>query len=287
MCSTSKVMRLITEFMRRPLTRIAPILTLWLAVAGVCIGQGNWGSFDPQNVDVTFLPPPGHNIKLLIDYKYTDPDGKNWFAPKGTISDGATIPQTFWSVTGGPLDGPYRNAAILHDVACCERTSTWQDVAKMFYNAMRCVDVSEFQAKYMYYAVYHFGPKWTQLNSTRPSDCLDTQRQRVSALIATQRFQYVLSQPLTVDDKKAVLRPLIGREPREDEVQTLFSQSVKSNLNLRNQKAIAESLQNSEKISDAQVHKIADWIQKENPSLETLEKGQPPVDSSPTTTPSP
>jgi Protein of unknown function (DUF1353) len=261
--------------------------TLWLSGTCLCSAQGNWGSFDPGSVQVAFLPPPGHNIKLLIDYKYTDPSKKVWLAPKGTISDGATIPQPFWSVTGGPLDGPYRDAAILHDVACCERTSTWQDVALMFYNAMRCSGVSEVQAKYMYYAVYHFGPKWGQLNSKRPADCLDTQKARVSTSVATQRFEYVRTQPLTFDDKKAVLRPLIGREPREDEVQSLFSQSVTSNLSLRNKKSIAESLENSEKISDAQVHKIADWIQRENPSLETLQKGQLPIAATPTTTPSP
>ena len=49
---------------------------------------------------------------------------------------------------------------MVHDVACEERTSKWEDVHNMFYEACRCGGVSWGQAKTMYYAVYNFGPRW-------------------------------------------------------------------------------------------------------------------------------
>ena len=45
--------------------------------------------------------------------------------------------------TGGPLDGPYRNASIVHDVACVSMTDPWDDVHFMFYEACRCGGVPE------------------------------------------------------------------------------------------------------------------------------------------------
>jgi Protein of unknown function (DUF1353) len=61
---------------------------------------------------------------------------------------------------GGPFEGKYRNASVLHDVAYGERKRPWQDCDRMFYNAMRCSGVSAVEAKTMYYALYRFGHHW-------------------------------------------------------------------------------------------------------------------------------
>jgi hypothetical protein len=61
---------------------------------------------------------------------------------------------------GGPFEGKYRNASVLHDVAYGERKRPWQDCDRMFYNAMRCSGVSVTEAKTMYYALYRFGNHW-------------------------------------------------------------------------------------------------------------------------------
>jgi hypothetical protein len=106
------------------------------------------------------LDPDGRRMRLLVDVTYTDPGGVRWLAPKDSVVDGASIPQPFWSVIGGPWEGRYRFASILHDVACDEKKRTWDQSAMMFYNAMRCSGVREFKAKVMYYAVYKFGPHW-------------------------------------------------------------------------------------------------------------------------------
>jgi hypothetical protein len=110
-------------------------------------------------VDVR-LDPDGRRVHLLVDVSYVDPVGIHWLAPKGSTVDGASIPRPFWSVIGGPWEGKYRFASILHDVACDERKRSWDQSATMFYNAMRCSGVNDLKAKTMYYAVYEFGPHW-------------------------------------------------------------------------------------------------------------------------------
>jgi len=110
-------------------------------------------------VDVR-LDPDGRRVHLLVDVSYVDPAGTHWLAPKGSTVDGASIPRPFWSIIGGPWEGRYRFASILHDVACDERKRPWDQSATMFYDAMRCSGVSESKAKVMYYAVYEFGPHW-------------------------------------------------------------------------------------------------------------------------------
>jgi len=61
---------------------------------------------------------------------------------------------------GLALHPEYRNASVVHDVACVQRNKPWQDVHRMFYEACRDGGVGEQKAKLMYAAVYHFGPKW-------------------------------------------------------------------------------------------------------------------------------
>jgi hypothetical protein len=99
-------------------------------------------------------------MKLLGTFRYIDPNGITWTAPKDAVVDGASIPQELWTFIGGPFEGRYRNASVCHDVACEERTHKWQDVHHMFYNAMRCSGVGDAEAKTMFGAVWNFGPKW-------------------------------------------------------------------------------------------------------------------------------
>jgi Protein of unknown function (DUF1353) len=102
----------------------------------------------------------GRSMTLLNELRYTDPNGEVWIAPAGSQVDGASIPRYLWSIMGGPFEGKYRNASVLHDVAYGERKRPWQDCDRMFYNAMRCSGVSVTEAKTMYYALYRFGNHW-------------------------------------------------------------------------------------------------------------------------------
>jgi hypothetical protein len=62
---------------------------------------------------------------------------------------------------GGPFEGRFRNASVVHDVACVIRDRPWQEVHRMFHDACRCGGVGAAKAATMYYAVYQFGPRWT------------------------------------------------------------------------------------------------------------------------------
>ncbi len=102
----------------------------------------------------------GRSMTLLNELRYTDPSGFVWIAPAGSQVDGASIPRYLWSVMGGPFEGKYRYASVLHDVAYEQKKRPWQDCDRMFYNAMRCSGVSAAEAKTMFYALYRFGHHW-------------------------------------------------------------------------------------------------------------------------------
>jgi hypothetical protein len=117
-----------------------------------------WGKYEGE---LQLQPVPGsRGMKLLKDYTFIDSAGGRWSAPAGYVSDGASIPRIAWSIIGDPWGGDYRNAAIIHDVACDRKQRPWEAVHLTFYYAMLAAGVSNFQAKVMYTAVYHFGPRW-------------------------------------------------------------------------------------------------------------------------------
>jgi hypothetical protein len=119
---------------------------------------GKWGFFNGE--PVTKWNPDGRTMTLLTELRYTDPQGFVWVAPIGSVVDGASIPRYLWSLMGGPFEGRYRKASVLHDVAYGQKKRPWQDCDRMFYYAMRCSGVSGVAAKTMYYALYRFGHHW-------------------------------------------------------------------------------------------------------------------------------
>ncbi len=102
----------------------------------------------------------GRSMTLLNELRYTDPQGVVWSAPAGSKVDGASIPRSLWTFMGGPFEGKYRNASVLHDVAYEQHNRPWSDCDRMFYNAMRCSGVGAVEAKTMYYSLYRFGRHW-------------------------------------------------------------------------------------------------------------------------------
>ncbi|TGD72194.1 DUF1353 domain-containing protein [Mangrovimicrobium sediminis] len=97
-----------------------------------------------------------HDMMLLEDFWYRDPDGKIWQAPSGTIVDGASIPKPLWSTVGSPYTGNYRRASIVHDVACVEAGNDWHKrraADRMFYYACRSGGCSVLQSIVLYIGV--------------------------------------------------------------------------------------------------------------------------------------
>ena len=110
----------------------------------------------------------GRKLELTHPFSFSDPTGKLWSVPVGTVVDGASIPRIFFTVVGGPFDDKYRDASVIHDHFCDKKTEPWEKVHLVFYNGMRAKGVDSIKAKLMYAAVYNFGPKWVQVSPDEP-----------------------------------------------------------------------------------------------------------------------
>ena len=102
----------------------------------------------------------GKQMKTMQDFGFLDADGKHWPVPPGTSLDGTSIPKALRSLWGGPWQGKYREASVVHDYYCAVRGADWQSVHCMFYRAMLVSGVSEPHAKLVYAGVYFAGPRW-------------------------------------------------------------------------------------------------------------------------------
>lgn len=121
-------------------------------------------------VKVEFLNPDKPNdyfrdMKLIEPFGFIDSTGLNWDVPAGSVTNGASVPPGTWNIVGGPYDGIYREAAVLHDYyveigLLGKSNRTAKDTHRMFFEAMRARGVSVDLAKTMYLAVQLFGPTW-------------------------------------------------------------------------------------------------------------------------------
>lgn len=111
---------------------------------------------------ITKWLPDGRTMELLETLVFVDPRGEVWDAPKGAIIDGASIPEQAWSLVGGPYSGKYREASVIHDVACDLKERDWRKVHLVFFEAMLASGVPEQEARLKYTVVHNFGPRWDE-----------------------------------------------------------------------------------------------------------------------------
>lgn len=114
----------------------------------------------------------GHHQNCILKTKlsFWDSQGRRWDAEPGELINGASIPRFFWRFIGGPLNGRYRWASVIHDAACSKQLYASHLAHRMFYEACRACGVNFFQAWLMYLAVRFFGPKW-ECNCKEPPKC--------------------------------------------------------------------------------------------------------------------
>lgn len=144
-----------------------------LTVVLVAAFQGGRGGaagirarFDPAQA--TLRGPVNNQWTLEHDLVFIDGAGVRWTAPKGTRSDGASIPRFALSLINSNFDETVIMAAILHDAYCGElnkgggsyQRAAWDDVHSMFYNALRASGCDQMKAKTMYVAVKMYVPRW-------------------------------------------------------------------------------------------------------------------------------
>jgi Protein of unknown function (DUF1353) len=110
---------------------------------------------------ITFLPD-GRRVKTVEPFAFIDAASQRWDVPAGATVDGASIPRALWTLLGGPFEGKYRDASIIHDWYCDLRCRPWQSTHLAFYEAMRASDVPTSQAKLLYAGVYFGGPRWSK-----------------------------------------------------------------------------------------------------------------------------
>lgn len=128
----------------------------------------NYGKFtDTRKVEWKRNSDNKRDMILINEFSYIAPKGKKWKAPKGYVTDGASIPRIFWSLVGGPFDEQYREVALIHDVYCDSQSKLWQDVYHIFYYTNRAAGISEFKLKVLYDAVRFGGLRW---NKKAPSN---------------------------------------------------------------------------------------------------------------------
>ena len=155
----------------------------------------------------------GRRMTLREDFSYVDPHDRRWTAPAGSVVDGASIPAAFWTFIGGPFEGQYRKASVVHDVGCHEKTARWEDVHRMFYEACVCGGVDLQTAKLLYYAVYHYGPRWEVVVETVVETHLDAQGQPVVEPVQRKRLEYTNPLPPTTDEVQQVVELIEDENP--------------------------------------------------------------------------
>jgi hypothetical protein len=157
----------------------------------------------------------GRRMRLLAAFSYFDPAGQEWQAPNGWVVDGASIPKIAWSVIGGPFEGRYRNASVIHDVSCDKKEKAWEAVHEVFYWAMLASGVEKWRAKVMYAAVYHFGPRWPRVVTIKGEERSKGTLARQRALAQAERGSSAKIVEIHPYGQKADFEILIIPPPRK------------------------------------------------------------------------
>jgi hypothetical protein len=119
-----------------------------------------WAQMRGRFADDPLLRSQGRWKTVAEELRYRDPRGALWAVPAGYRSEGASIPRILWSAVGGPWDGSYDAAAIVHDYYCDGMQRSWEATHQVFYDAMRSRGIGRAEATKKYWAVYNFGPRW-------------------------------------------------------------------------------------------------------------------------------
>jgi hypothetical protein len=191
------------------MTRLKLLSVIFLAASASFAHADSYGRY-VGSVQTEWLEPD-RKMRLLAPFSYIDPNGHEWRAPKGWVIDGASIPRFAWSIVGGPYDGKYRNASVIHDVACDEQAEPWEQVHETFYWAMLASEVEPWRAKLMYAAVYHFGPRWTRVVTVKdvPQDDLESApEQALTEADPASRTSFLEARP----------KPRVAGEPQLNDV---------------------------------------------------------------------
>ncbi|MGH1415463.1 MAG: DUF1353 domain-containing protein [Pelagimonas sp.] len=134
--------------------------------SGGCVFDQNPLLVEPTPVTIQRRPYKFFPVAKTLNF--VDYQGRKWVAPRGTLTDGASIPEIFTAIVGKPTSPEYVNAAAVHDAYCGIGNEAgtrwhdgrWEDVHRMFYDGLIVGGTPELRAKLMYAAVWLGGPRW-------------------------------------------------------------------------------------------------------------------------------
>lgn len=184
----------------------------------------NFGRF--QGNVVASWDNDGRNMTLQEPFTFIDSQERVWQAPAGSVVNGASIPSAFWTLIGGPFEGKYRNASVVHDVGCEQMRESWEDVHRMFYEACRCGGVDEANAKILYYAVYHFGPRWQPITDTVVQVQQTPDGQLVEQEVTIQRMARLDPPPPTPEELEQVEAYVSEEDPAPEAIKRFNRDSL-------------------------------------------------------------
>lgn len=154
------------------------VIVMALAVSTIaCFGCSK--SKPRPNAGVGFTPElitlkevADSDLKELADEKlvFVDAAGGEWLAPKGTLTDGISVPRLALWLTDGRFAKESLKAAVVHDAHCQSenetrtpdqyRTKPWKTVHRMFYEACIAGGTFPLKAKILFAGVWLGGPRW-------------------------------------------------------------------------------------------------------------------------------
>lgn len=151
-----------------------PAVTVFLSGCNMLSGCSSQtpcrGKFEPT--EIVLAEVAGQNLMELTNPElvFVDCMGVKWIAPKGTWTDGATVPRLALPLTNGRFQREFLKAAIVHDAYCQDinkdrcheqfHKRKWKQVHRMFYDACLAGDTSPSLAGLMFAAVWLGGPRW-------------------------------------------------------------------------------------------------------------------------------
>lgn len=156
---------------------------------------------------------------------FIDANGWNWQAPEKSLTDGASIPEIFVPFVGFPNEPRFVNAAALHDAYCgignetgpVYHAKTWQEVHRLFYDALVASGTPDTKAKIMFAAVWLGGPRWYPMGA--PDLTLEAvpDAEKVEAFLAAKDFieREKPGMPELVVFLEEEIRKMLFRLPRE------------------------------------------------------------------------
>ena len=152
------------------------LLTFGLVLGGYLISEN---TLPPLQAKSSFTPPiislrevPNSPLKELADRQlvFLDSLGRKWEAPEGTLTDGASVPRLGLLITDGRFERHLLKASVIHDAYCAVdnadrcpeqyQSRPWQEVHRMFYEALLAGGTPRVRAGVMFAAVWLGGPRW-------------------------------------------------------------------------------------------------------------------------------